>query len=70
MITIILPPDIEKPIAKEAQRLGTTGEMLAIESLRKLFVSVTTDTTSEAETLFDYLSDYIGTVDGTTEAMS
>lgn len=70
MITITLPSDIEMPIAEEARRLGTTAELLAIESLRRLFFSVMTDKTSEKETLFEYLSGCIGTVDGTTEALS
>jgi hypothetical protein len=39
MITISLPSDIEGPLTAEAQRQGTTPELLALESLRKLFVS-------------------------------
>jgi len=70
MITINLPSDIEAPIAKEAQRLGTTTELLAIESLCKPFLSETDRLFTGEETLFDYLSDHIGTVNGTTEALS
>ncbi len=38
MIHISLPPEIEGPLAEHARRQGTTPEMLAIESLRKMFV--------------------------------
>jgi hypothetical protein len=37
MTTITLPLDIEKPLAEEAERQGTTTELLALDSLRKRF---------------------------------
>jgi hypothetical protein len=70
MITITIPQDMEFPISEEARRLGTTPEVLAVESLRRLFMTVITEKIPENETLFDYLSDYIGTVDGSGEAFS
>lgn len=71
MTTITLPPDIEGPLAEEARRQGTTSELLALDSLRKLFVPTTaTGTSAESETLFDFLSGYMGTVSGTTEVLS
>ena len=72
MMTISLPPDIEDALAEEAQRLGTTPELLALHSLRKLFVSTpdTDSSTSKAMSLYDFLADYIGTVEGSTEAFS
>lgn len=71
MTTITLTPDIEGPLAEEARRQGTTPELLALDSLRKLFApTMATDKTAGGETLFDFLSGYIGTVGGTTEALS
>ena len=66
MTTITLPPDIELPLVEEARRQGTTAEQLAIDSLRKLF----TPEPKTGEALFDLLNGYIGTVNGTTEALS
>ena len=66
MTTITLPPDIEAPLVEEARRQGTTPEQLAIDSLRKLFFSEP----SMEESLFDFLAGYIGTLSGTTEALS
>ena len=71
MTTITLPPDIEGPLAEEAQRRGTTPELLAVDCLRKQFIPATaTDKGAERETLFDFLSGYIGVVNGTMEALS
>jgi len=71
LTTITLPPDIEEPLAEEARRQGTTPELLAVDCLRKRFVPVTAaDKRAESETLVDFLSGYIGTVSGTTEALS
>ena len=71
MTTITLPPEIEKPLAEEARKQGTTPELLAVDCLRKLFTSSPTiGEPADGETLFDFLSGYIGTVNGTTEALS
>lgn len=71
MTTITLPPEIEGPLAEEARKQGTTPELLAVDCLRKLFTpSPTAGTPAEGETLFDFLSGYVGTVSGTTEALS
>ena len=71
MTTITLPPEIEGPLAEEARKQGTTPELLAVDSLRKLFVPSPTVRKPEInETLFDFLSGYVGTVSGTTEALS
>ena len=66
MTTITLPPDIEAPLVEEARRQGTTAEQLAIDSLRKLFIPEP----STEESLFDFLAGYIGTLSGSTEALS
>ena len=72
MMTISLPPDIEDALAEEAQRLGTTPELLVLHSLRKLFVSAPDMDSSPIQdrTLYDFLADSIGTIEGSTEAFS
>jgi hypothetical protein len=68
---ITLTPDVERALTAEARRQGTTPEQLALESLRQLFVPPeASGLPAERDTLFDFLSDYIGTVSGTTEALS
>ena len=71
MTTITLPPDVEGLLIEEARRRGTTAELLAIDALRTLFASLSTEGPPAAgATLFDFLADCIGTVSGTTEALS
>ena len=72
MITISLPPDIEGPLTEEAQRRGTTPELLALDSLRTLFVPTPAaeEPTGEDATLSDFLAGYISTVEGSREAFS
>ena len=72
MITISLPPDIEGPLIEEAQRRGTTPELLVLDSLRTLFVPTpaSEEPTGENATLSDFLAGYIGTVEGSREAFS
>ena len=71
MTTITLPPDLEQSLVEEADKRGTTPELLALDSLRQLFVPPQTPADkAKNETLFDLLSGYIGTVNGTTEALS
>jgi hypothetical protein len=71
MTTIILPPDIEEPLAQAATKLGTTPELLALSSLRKLFGRPDgNEATTEKENLYDLLFGFLGTVDGSTEPWS
>ena len=72
MITISLPPDLEGPLTEEAQRRGTTPELLVLDSLRTLFVPTpaSEEPTGENATLSDFLAGYIGTVEGSREAFS
>jgi len=71
MMTITLPPEVEGPLTEEARRKGTTPELLAVDCLRQLFTPPPlTETRTEGETLFDFLTGYAGTVSGTTEALS
>ena len=70
MTTITLPPDLEQSLVEEADKRGTTPELLALDSLRESFVSAQKKGHEEKnESLFDFLSDHIGTVNGTTEAL-
>ncbi len=69
-MVIRLTSDIEAAFAREAQRQGTTPERLALDSLGKLFLQTPSDTSSQESSLFDFLSGYIGTVEGTGEALS
>lgn len=71
MTTIVLPPDVEGPLADAARKRGTTPELLAIDWLRERFAPLPPGNGAERdETLFDFLSGYTGAVDGTTEALS
>ena len=55
----------------EARKKGTTPELLAVDCLRKLCTPLPeVGEPTEGETLFDFLSGYVGTVNGTTEALS
>lgn len=40
MTTITLPPDLEQSLAEEADKRGTTPELLALDSSRQLSVHV------------------------------
>jgi hypothetical protein len=71
MTTIILPPEVEEPLVEAARKQGTTPESLAVDCLRKLFTPLpVVGKPAEGETLFDFLSGHVGTVNGTTEALS
>lgn len=71
MTSITLPPDLEAPLAEEARRLGTTPELLALDSLRQQFVPKTASSQpATAGSLFDFLSGYVGRVNGISEALS
>jgi len=71
MTTIRLPPEVEGPLADEARRRRTTPELLAIDYRRERFVpSLSVEAFGCGATLYDFLADYIGTIDGMTEALS
>ena len=70
-MVIRLTPDIENVLNKEAQRQGVTPEQLALDSLGKLFsASESPETVEGGKSLYDFLAGHVGTVDGTTEALS
>ncbi len=71
MTTITLPPEIEEPLVKAAQEQGSTPELLAVDYLRRHFVQpLIEEKAAEGETLFDFLTGHVGTVNGTSEALS
>jgi hypothetical protein len=71
MTTITLPPEVEGLIVNEARRRGTTPEILVLDSLRQLFSPpLTPEEPASGETLFDFLAGHIGTVSGSSEALS
>lgn len=62
---ISVPPDIERALTARARALGTTPEILAVDSLRERFSSQSDldeepAGTSKANTLADLLDGYIG----------
>jgi len=72
MTIITLPPEIEGPLREEAQRRGTSPELLALDALRDRFAPPVTSSTDERPepTLADFLDGYVGIVEGTSEALS
>jgi hypothetical protein len=64
-MVIRLTSDIETALAREAQRRGTTPERLALDSLEKLFLQTPPDAASGEESLVDFVSGYIGAIEGT-----
>ena len=58
---ITLTPDIEKALSEHSRRQGTTPEQLALESLRRQFVTHPGKRVGELHgTLADFLADSIG----------
>jgi hypothetical protein len=71
MTTITLPPDIEGPLAEAARQRGMTTERFALDALRRFCAPLPSiEGAPNGGTLFDFLVGYIGTVDGTAEALS
>ncbi len=46
-----------------AHQQGTTADLLAIDSLTKLFMTLAGSPTREGETMTDFLGDFIGCID-------
>lgn len=70
MMTITLPPEVEAMLAEEARRRGTTPELLAVDCLRNRLGPPAAEAGDEGASLFDFLSGYTGTVEGSSEAFS
>jgi len=62
MVTIALPPDLEKTITERERRNGTTPELLVLETLQQEYGQEVTPA-PQAGTLADLLGDYIGCLD-------
>jgi hypothetical protein len=69
-MVIRLTSDIETALAREAQRRGTTPEQLATDSLGKLFLQTPPAASAGEASLLDFLSGYIGTIEGPGESLS
>ncbi len=64
MATITLPPDLERAITEQAERQGTTLELLALDRLNATFLPAhATEVTSGGETMAEFLKDFIGCID-------
>jgi hypothetical protein len=71
MTTIVIPPEIELPLSEAAKRQGTTPELLAVESLRRIYAPTSEWTQSiNGGSLADFLQGYIGTISGVSEPLS
>jgi len=60
---ITVPPEIERALTKQAHKIGTTPELLVLDSLRQRFLSSESEEEPEGEeprTLADFLDGYIG----------
>jgi len=63
MTTITLPPEIEDTVAQQAQRQGTTTELLALDVLRRNFPPASGPPEGKTGvSLFDLLKDHIGVI--------
>jgi len=63
MVTITLPPELEKIVTERAQQQGTTPELLAIDGLREKFAPSSPAMPSTEGTMADYLGEFIGCFD-------
>lgn len=74
MTTITLTPDLETALARRAETQGTTPELLALDGLRQLYGTPEPagagPQEETGETLFDFLKGHVGTIAGSTEALS
>ncbi len=73
MTTITVPPDLEARLAEEALRRDSTPEAVAIDELRRRFPAAQQGAVrapAPGQTMYDFLKDYIGVVEGSGEAFS
>lgn len=62
MVTIVLPPELEKTITVRALRNGTTPELLVLATLHQEFDSEPVDDIQKGS-LADFLGDFLGCLD-------
>jgi hypothetical protein len=61
MVTITLPPELEQAITEQAQRQGTTPELLAVEKLRGALLPVLPQVADiTGSTMADFFAGYVG----------
>jgi hypothetical protein len=72
MTRITLPAEIDGPLVEEARRRGITPERLALDTLRQRFTPSVASPSEEPPdtTLADFLTGYVGLVEGSTETLS
>jgi hypothetical protein len=65
LVTITLPPELERTITEQAQRNGTTPELFLLDDLWERFMTEKQPEPPvvEGQTMADFLKDYIGCVD-------
>ncbi len=59
---LILTPEIERAIKKQASQKGTTPEKIALDGLRMLFVSRVEVADESPVSLADFLDGYVGVI--------
>lgn len=69
MTTITLPPEIEQSVARQAERQGTTTELVILDTLRRMFAPASEEPDTPP-TLYDFMQGLTGTVDGSAEPYS
>ncbi len=63
MVTITLPPELEKVVTQQANQRGTTPELLAIDKLWGAFRPIPSEPEAgDGDTLADFLGDFIGCI--------
>ena len=62
MVTITLPPELEKAVIQRAHKQGTTPELIALDGLREKFLPASEPDAVEG-TMADFLGDFIGCFD-------
>ena len=61
MVTITLPPELEKAVTEQAQRQGTTPELLTLDKLRGALLPVAPQAADVAGlTMADFFAGYVG----------
>jgi hypothetical protein len=63
MVTITLPPELERVVTVQAQQQGTTPELLTLDKLREVLLPAITPPPVTEGTLADYLGEFIGCLD-------
>ena len=73
MITITLPPELERIISQRAHQQGTTPELWTLDKLRQSIEAElpdesTTTADSEGDSMLDFFSGYVGVLHSSEKA--